>query len=59
MNTIKWVDLLASVCLLAGSIIKIVEGFVDVHFVLSIAAIVLILTALFLWLVVLKRMKKK
>lgn len=58
MNKFECVDLIASVCLIIGSIIQIVEIFIDVHFIISVIAIVLILSAVFLWLVVLKRMKK-
>ena len=59
MDKIKAVDLVASVCLLIGAIINIVELFVDVHFIISIVATVLVLISFFLWFVVLKRMKKK
>ena len=59
MNKVKVVDLLASLCLLIGSIINIVELFVDVHIVISIIATVLIFVSIFLWFVVLKRMKSK
>ncbi len=59
MDKIKAVDLMASVCLLIGSIINIVELFIDVHFIISIVATVLILISFFLWFVVLKRMKSK
>lgn len=58
MNKFECVDLIASVFLIIGSIIQIVEIFIDVHFIISVIAIVLILSAVFLWLVVLKRMKK-
>lgn len=58
MNKFECVDLIASVCLIIGSIIQIVEIFIDVHFIISVIAIVLILSAVFLWIVVLKRMKK-
>ncbi len=59
MNKVKVVDLLASVCLLIGSIINIVELFIDVHIIISIFATVLIFVSIFLWFVVLKRMKSK
>ena len=59
MDKIKAVDLAASICLLAGSIINIVELFISVHFIISIVAIVLVLISFFLWFVVLKRMKSK
>ena len=59
MGKVKIVDLLASICLLIGSIINIVELFVDVHIVISIIATVLIFVSIFLWFVVLKRMKSK
>ena len=59
MSKIKIVDLMASVCLLIGSIINIVELFIDVHFIISIVATVLVLISFFLWFVVLKRMKSK
>ena len=59
MNKIKVVDLLASVFLLIGSVINIVELFIDVHIIISIIATVLIFISIFLWLVVLKRMKSK
>lgn len=58
MNKFECVDLIASVFLIIGSIIQIVEIFIDVHFIISVIAIVLILSAVFLWIVVLKRMKK-
>lgn len=58
MNKFECVDLIASVCLIIGAIIQIVEIFIDVHFIISVIAIVLILSAVFLWIVVLKRMKK-
>ena len=58
MNKFECVDLIASACLIIGSIIQIVEIFIDVNFIISVIAIVLILSAVFLWLVVLKRMKK-
>lgn len=59
MDKAKVVDLLASVCFLIGSIINIIELFVDVHIVISVIATVLIFTSLILWFVVLKRMKPK
>ena len=59
MNKVKAVDLLASVFLLIGSVINIIEIFIDVHIIISIIAIVLILISLYLWFVVLKRMKSK
>ncbi len=59
MSKAKIVDLLASICLLIGSIINIVELFIDVHIVISIIATVLIFVSFFLWFVVLKRMKSK
>ena len=59
MNKVKVVDLLASICLLIGSIINIVELFVDVHIVISIIATVLIFVSIFLWFIVLKRIKSK
>ncbi len=59
MNKVKVVDLLASLCLLIGSIINIIELFVDVHIAISAIATVLILISVILWLVVLKRMKSK
>lgn len=55
----KVIDLLASLCLLIGSVIKIIEVFIDVHIAISITAVVLVLISLFLWLVVLKRIKSK
>lgn len=59
MSKAKIVDLLASICLLVGSIINIVELFIDVHIAISIIATVLIFVSIFLWFVVLKRMKSK
>ncbi|MEE1018589.1 MAG: hypothetical protein UH824_03800 [Acutalibacteraceae bacterium] len=59
MNKVKVVDLLASICLLIGSIINIVELFIDVHIVISIIATVLIFVSIFLWFIVLKRIKSK
>ncbi len=59
MSKVKIVDLLASICLLIGSVINIVELFIDVHIVISITATVLIFVSIFLWFVVLKRMKFK
>lgn len=59
MGKVKIVDLLASICLLIGSIINIVEIFIDVHIVISVIATVLIFVSIFLWFVVLKRMKSK
>ena len=59
MSKAKIVDLLASICLLIGSIINIVELFVDVHIAISIIATVLIFVSFCLWFVVLKRMKSK
>ena len=59
MNKAKVVDLLASLCLLIGSIINIVEIFIDVHIVISVIATILIFISLILWFVVLKRIKKK
>ena len=59
MNKVKIVDLLASICLLIGSIINIVEIFIDVHIIISIIATILILLSVFLWFVVLKRIKFK
>ena len=59
MNKVKVVDLLASICLLIGSIINIVELFIDVHIVISIIATALIFVSIFLWFIVLKRIKSK
>ena len=59
MNKVKVVDLLASICLLIGSIINIVELFIDVHIVVSVIATVLIFVSVILWFIVLKRMKSK
>ena len=59
MSKGRIVDLLASICLLIGSIINIVELFIDVHIAISIIATVLIFVSIFLWFVVLKRMKFK
>lgn len=59
MNKVKVVDLLASICLLIGSIINIVELFIDVHVVISIIATVLIFVSIFLWFIVLKKIKSK
>ena len=59
MNKVKVVDLLASVCLLIGSIINIVELFIDVHIIISIIATILIFISVLLWFVVLKRIKSK
>lgn len=59
MDKVKIVDLLASIFLLIGSIINIVELFIDVHIAVSIIATVLIFVSIFLWFVVLKRMKSK
>ena len=59
MNKVKVVDLLASLCLLIGSVINIVELFIDVHIIVSIIATVLIFVSLVLWFIVLKRMKSK
>ena len=59
MGKEKIVDLLASLCLLTGSVINIIKALVDVHIVISIIATVLIFVSIFLWFVVLKRMKSK
>ena len=59
MNKVKVVDLLASICLLIGSIINIVELFIDVHIVISIIATFLIFVSIFLWFIVLKKIKSK
>lgn len=59
MSKVKIVDLLASICLLIGSIINMIDSFVDVHIVISTIATVLLFVSIFLWLVVLKRMKSK
>ena len=59
MNKVKVVDLLASLCLLIGSVINIVELFIDVHIVVSIIATVLIFVSIFLWFIVLKKIKSK
>ena len=59
MDKVKVVDLLASICLLIGSIINIVELFIDVHIVISIIATVLIFVSIFLWFIVLKKIKSK
>jgi len=59
MGKVKVVDLLASICLLIGSIINIVELFIDVHMIISIIATVLIFISVILWFIVLKRMKSK
>ena len=59
MNKEKIVDLLASLCLLTGSVINIIKALVDVHIVISIIATVLIFVSIFLWFVVLKRIKSK
>ena len=59
MNKAKVVDLLASLCLLIGSIINIVEIFIDVHIAISVIATILIFISLILWFVVLKRIKSK
>ena len=59
MNKAKVVDLLASICLLIGSIINIVEIFIDVHIVISVIATILIFISLILWFFVLKRIKSK
>ena len=59
MKKVKVVDLLASICLLIGSIINIVELFIDVHIVISIIATALIFVPIFLWFIVLKRIKSK
>ena len=59
MNKVKVVDLLASLCLLIGSVINIVELFIDIHIIVSIIATVLIFVSLVLWFIVLKRMKSK
>ena len=59
MSKAKTVDLLASICLLIGSIINIVEVFIDVHIAISIIATVIIFISIFLWFVVLKRMKSQ
>lgn len=58
-HRIKAVDLTASVCLLIGSVINIVELFIDVHFIISVVATVLVLISFFLWFVVLKKMKSE
>jgi len=57
MNRVKVVDLMASVCLLIGSIINIVELFIDVHIIISVIATFLIFVSIILWLIVIKRMK--
>lgn len=59
MKKVKVVDLSASICLLIGSIINIVELFIDVHIVISIIATALIFVPIFLWFIVLKRIKSK
>ena len=59
MNKVKVVDLLASLFLLIGSVINIVELFIDVHIVISIIATVLIFVSIFLWFIVLKKIKSK
>ncbi len=59
MRKVKIVDLLASICLLIGSVINIVELFIDVHIAISITATIFIFISLILWFVVLKRMKSK
>ena len=59
MKKVKVVDLLASICLLIGSIINIVELFIDVHIVISIIATALIFVSIFLWFIVLKKIKSK
>lgn len=59
MGKEKIVDLLASLCLLTGSVINIIKALVDVHIVISIIATVLIFVSIFLWFVVLKRIKSK
>ena len=59
MNKVKVVDLLASLCLLIGSVINIVKLFIDVHIVISIIATVLIFVSIFLWFIVLKKIKSK
>ena len=59
MNKVKVVDLLASLCLLIGSVINIVKLFIDVHIIVSIIATVLIFVSVILWFIVLKRMKSK
>ena len=59
MNKVKVVDLLASLFLLIGSVINIVELFIDVHIVISIISTILIFVSLILWFVVIKRMKSK
>ena len=59
MNKVKVVDLLASICLLIGSIINIVELFIVVHIAISIISTILIFVSLILWFVVIKRMKSK
>lgn len=59
MNKVKVVDLLASLFLLIGSVINIVELFIDVHIAISIISTILILVSLILWFVVIKRMKSK
>ena len=59
MGKEKIVDLLASLCLLTGSVINIIKALVDVHIVLSAIATVLILISIILWFVVLKRMRSK
>ena len=57
MNKLKIVDLLASLCLLIGSIINIVELFIDVHMVISVIAAILIFVSLILWYFIHKRIK--
>ena len=59
MNKVKVVDLLASLFLLIGSVINIVELFIDVHIAISIISTILIFVSLILWFVVIKRMKSK
>lgn len=57
MNKVNVVEFLASLCLLMGSIMNLVELFVDVHRSISIIATLLILISAILWFIAIKRRK--
>lgn len=57
MHKIKIIDLLASICLFIGSIINIIEIFVELHILFSVIATVFILISLVLWFIVYRQSK--
>lgn len=58
MKKSKVIDMIAAICLLIGSVINIVELFVQVHIAVSAAATALVLITVILWLAVLPRVKR-